>query len=45
MKHKKLIKDGNWYYNTPSQVYSGEIEANKVVHYSKRLKKVVAVRL
>ena len=26
-------------YNTPSQVYSGEIEASKLIHYSKKIKK------
>ena len=27
-------------YNTPNQVYSGEIGANKVIHYSKKVKKI-----
>ena len=31
-------------YNTPSQVYSGENEADKVIYYSKRLKKIVAAK-
>ena len=31
-------------YDTPNQVYSGENEGNKVIHYSKKLKKIVAVK-
>jgi putative transposase len=32
------------HYNTPSQVYYGESEANKVIHYSHKVKKIVAVK-
>ncbi len=31
-------------YNTPHQIYSGENEGNKVIHYSKKLKKIVVVQ-
>ena len=32
------------HYNTPYQIYSGESEGNKVIHYSQKLQKITAIQ-